>query len=441
MSDQEMAQHGVIPAIAPLPVAETGRIASLDVLRGFALLGILLLNILGFGLHSAGYFNPWIGSGETELSQIVNLSVWASVDVLFEGAMRCLFSILFGAGVVLFTTGAGAKSGALHYKRNVWLLLFGVVDAYVLLWSGDILITYALAGMLLYPFRDSSPRRLIVSAFVLVALMSLMYGAMNFGLSIAREAAEAEASATGPASTQNARVATEAWNGFIVDYAPDDAAYEQELEDRRGSYASAFAFTAVHMTELLVFVVPVLLVWDSLAMMLLGMGLFKLAVLDSSRTVGFYVRLTVAGFAVGILTNWYELYRVFTSGFDPLAVHGYMRPSYHIGRLGMAAGYLGFVMLACKLDWWAGLRAQLAAVGRMALTNYLGHSLICLFLFTGAGLALVGELERWQLYLVVFALWALQLWFSPWWLNRYKFGPVEWLWRALTYGKAPGFVR
>ena len=81
----------------------------------------------------------------------------------------------------------------------------------------------------------------------------------------------------------------------------------------------------------------------------------------------------------------------------------------------MAAGYLGFVMIACKLDWWAGLRTRLAAVGRMALTNYLGHSLICLFLFTGAGLALVGELDRWQLYVVVIAIWGLQLWFSPWW--------------------------
>ena len=99
------------------PIAESDRIQSLDVLRGFALLGILTLNILGFGLHSAGYFSPLIGLGETESSRLINLSVWGGVSVFFEGAMRCLFSMLFGAGVVLFTAGR-SKASSLYFKRN-----------------------------------------------------------------------------------------------------------------------------------------------------------------------------------------------------------------------------------------------------------------------------------------------------------------------------------
>ena len=132
------------PAEAASPIAASDRIESLDVLRGFALLGILLLNILGFGLHTAGYFNPLISIGETETSRLLNLGAWASVSVLFEGAMRCLFSMLFGAGVVLFTTGR-PKAGSLHYKRNFWLLVFGAFDAFILLWTGDILMIYAVS--------------------------------------------------------------------------------------------------------------------------------------------------------------------------------------------------------------------------------------------------------------------------------------------------------
>ena len=120
------------------PVAETKRIESLDVLRGFALLGILLLNILGFGLLSASYSNP---AADLADGSDLDLAVWASVELFAEGAMRCLFSMLFGAGVVLFTTGGRGKSGVLHYKRTFWLLAFGLFDGYLLLWNGDILYT------------------------------------------------------------------------------------------------------------------------------------------------------------------------------------------------------------------------------------------------------------------------------------------------------------
>ena len=130
---------------------EINRIESLDVLRGFALLGILLLNILGFGLVSAAFLDPGI-----YLSPIggIDYAVWAFVELSSEGAMRTLFSILFGAGVVLFVTGSTAKSGWLHYRRNFWLLVFGLIDLYILLWPGDILVTYAISGFILWFIRN-----------------------------------------------------------------------------------------------------------------------------------------------------------------------------------------------------------------------------------------------------------------------------------------------
>ncbi|HCR00733.1 MAG TPA: DUF418 domain-containing protein, partial [Acidobacteria bacterium] len=135
-----------------IPVEEHARIGSIDVLRGFALLGILLLNITAFGLHSAGYFNPLVPLGETVADRELNVRVWGAVSVLFEGAMRALFSMLFGAGVVLFTAGR-VNARSLHFRRNLWLLVFGLVDAFLLLWTGDILMVYALAGMILYGLR------------------------------------------------------------------------------------------------------------------------------------------------------------------------------------------------------------------------------------------------------------------------------------------------
>ena len=111
------------------------------------------------------------------------------------------------------------------------------------------------------------------------------------------------------------------------------------------------------------------------------------------------------------------------------------------GRLGMALGYLGLLLYLSQLGIWSALRQRLANVGRMALTNYLTHSLVGLFLFTGAGLALVGEMSRAQVYVVVLLVWLFQLWFSSFWLTRFHFGPLEWLWRALTYGRRPPLLR
>ncbi|MFP6615738.1 MAG: DUF418 domain-containing protein, partial [Candidatus Hydrogenedentota bacterium] len=124
------------------------------------------------------------------------------------------------------------------------------------------------------------------------------------------------------------------------------------------------------------------------------------------------------------------------SGYDFLNVFGVMQATYDVGRLGMALGYMGLVVWWCKGDKWIALRTRLSAVGRMALTNYLMHSLIALLLFTGTGFALVGELARWQLYPIMLAIWGFQLWFSPWWLSRHQFGPVEYVWRKLTYGRS-----
>ena len=176
-------------------------------------------------------------------------------------------------------------------------------------------------------------------------------------------------------------------------------------------------------------------------MMMLGMALHRSGVLDGSRTQAFYVRLMLGGFAAGLIINGYEVGGAIARDFDLLSTFGLMQPTYQLGRLGMALGYLALVVLVVKSGALPWLRERLAAVGRMALTNYLMHSVIGALVFTGVGFGLVGELERWMLYPVVLAIWVIQLVASRWWMLRYRFGPLEWLWRAMTYGSIPPMAR
>ena len=154
----------------PAPTAPSARIESLDVVRGVALLGILLLNIL-YGLPGLSYFTP-VADGA--LSGI-NFAAFVTVETLFEGVMRGLFSMLFGAGVALFADGRGAGP---YYRRQVLLLGFGVFNALVLMFSGDILVTYALAGFILYFARNWRPRTLLIVAGVVYLWLGLLYGGL-----------------------------------------------------------------------------------------------------------------------------------------------------------------------------------------------------------------------------------------------------------------------
>ena len=171
------------------PIRESDRILSLDVLRGFALLGILLLNIVGMGMHSASYFSPDLSPTDGISELPINLAVWATIDLLFEGAMRALFSMLFGASIVLLATGPSARGAAMFYRRNAWLLAFGLVDAYILFWTGDILVTYALAGFVLFRFRNASPRKLLISALVVLVLHTGFLVGWKYSLAIGQQAA------------------------------------------------------------------------------------------------------------------------------------------------------------------------------------------------------------------------------------------------------------
>ncbi len=400
--------------------SETDRILSLDVVRGFALLGILLVNILGFGAFSALTFNPPLG-----FSLPSDIWIWGAVELTAEGAMRALFSMLFGAGVLLFLE-RGEGRGRLHFKRTFWLLIFGLINGYVLMWSGDILSTYALAGFVLYFLRKKSPKGLAILSAVLFACLCAYSAALNFGLEFLRNAAD-----------HNPEAAA-GWAEFYDMFSPSGATIKAELAQRTGSFYALMSWSAAAYTSVLLEIIPMLLFWDALVFMCIGMALYRYGVLQGAHSDRFYLVITLVGYGVGLSVNAYEIYQMIASDFDILASFAYLKPTYQLGRLGVALGWLGLLILCMRRF---SISRRLGAVGRMALTNYLMQSLICLFIFTEIGFGLLGELRRSELYIVVLLIWAFQLWLSPWWLARYRYGPAEWLWRALTYGKTPRFIQ
>ena len=416
------------------------RIESLDVLRGFALLGILLVNIVAFGLVSSAFLDPGI-----YLTPIggIDYIVWAFIELSSEGAMRTLFSMLFGAGVVLFVTGSTAKSGWLHYRRNFWLLVFGLINAYIFLWPGDILVTYALSGFVLWFVRNWKARSLLILATFLILIGSLQNFAMKSTLEIARDAAEEMKISISKGEEFSEETAE--WAEGWIDYEEDNQAeidnIPNEVKKRTSSYSSAYEYNLEKANEMIYFVLPFFLFLDALMMMVIGMALFKLGVLDGGRDIKFYIRMMCIGFLTGISINAYEVLLITNSNMDIIETNPYFRFTYHFGRLFMGLGYLGLIILLIKIEKLESLRFRLACVGRMALTNYLMHSVIALFIFSGAGLGLLGKFSWSQLYLFVLLIWVLQLYISPLWLKYFYFGPVEWLWRLLTYLKIPKMVK
>lgn len=419
-------------ASAVSPIAVSSRIQSIDVLRGFALLGILLMNILVFAFPLAAYSDPTI-DGATEG---INLAVFASMDVLVEGSMRTIFSMLFGAGMLIFLAKRDTDVDTLRglfYRRTVLLIVFGLVNAYVFVWPGDILYTYGMAGLLLYFFRDFSAVRLTQYSLAIFLLLGLIHISLHMnarGLRNAVEAVEALPAGTALSVEQEQTLAD--WDTFLEEQFASPEFIQQEYETKKSGYVDnviAYApFNLLLQTVVLLFSS----LWDVLAMMLLGMAFFKWGLLDASRSSRDYWLLVIAGIGVGLPLNYLETATYISSGFEIYWAGGF-RPSYDVSRLSLAVGYIGIIMLICKHSLVPWFRSALAAVGQLALTNYLSQSIICNFIFMGFGLGLFGDLQRYQAYLVVLAVWILQIVFSLVWLRFYRFGPAEWLWRSLTY--------
>lgn len=421
------------------PVPATERIGALDVTRGCAVLGILLMNIWAFAGPQAIYDYPLSAMGWSGAP----LQTWWVMRVLFEGSQRGLFSLLFGAGMLLMVSrleaGGAARPGRIYYRRLLWLLAFGLFDAFILLWPADILVTYALMGLLLYPLRKLSARWLLLLALAVFALQAGLR--MNEAGNAAELAAwhQAQLAAgtlpAGPDDEGAARL--KEWEGLEKRARPslDTEEVQQGIAAiSSGSFGEFYRARATSSAVLLLIVGPRAFWLDALATMLLGMALLRLGVLTMQAPPATYRWLMIAGYGIGLPLAAWETSALVGSGFDPvrkaeLMVH------YDLRRLAVALGHLGLILTICQAGLFPAAQRRLAAVGRMALSNYLAQSVVCGLLFYTVGFGLYGQFTGYWLYLVVFGVWALLLAWSPWWLARFGQGPVERLWRRLTYGR------
>ena len=418
------------------PVTSADRISSLDVIRGVALFGILMMNIVGFGLPFA-YDNPTNSGGADGL----NLFAWQFNTLLFEGTMRGLFSILFGAGIVLMTSRAEARDPSIavadtYFRRNLWLIAFGLIHSWLFLFTGDILYRYGVVALFLFVFRKVSPRYLIVLGMLVLASLGAkdVYWTMQDRQAFAAAESAQVMLDNGNEISEAQQEAIDGWQKTIEDAKTSPEKIEEMVTAKQGGYFENIAFNAERIIQSQSFELYMFTFWDTAGMMLIGMALLKLGVLNAKRSTRFYLSMMAAGYGVGLSINAYEVNLLLNNNFSYMAV-GQAFMTYDLGRLPVTLGHVGLVMLICRNGWLRWLTTRIAAVGRMALSSYVMHTIICIFIFFGIGFAMFGELQRYQLYYVVFGIWIFQLIVSPIWLKYYRFGPLEWLWRSLTYNK------
>lgn len=397
------------------------RLITLDALRGFAVMGILAMNIVAFAMPEMAYVSPRAYGGETPS----DIAAWILGFLLFDGKMRGLFSILFGASMLLIidrAEAAGQPPESVHYRRMAWLAIFGLCH-YFFIWWGDILFLYASVGCIAFRFRRWEARRLMrwaIGLFTLgVVLTSLFFGA---------QLAVASAADT-PASSL-----AEAGREVRAEYAKIDGEVTEELALYRGAYlpilderldSGANPFIGVLMT-----------LFETLPLMMIGMALFRNGFLTGAWTADAYRRVAIRwlppGLALTLLVAWVQGW----SGFDYLVGINAFLAWAQPGRLMMTIGYAALFVLLIRSHAGSMGIARVAAAGRMAFSNYLGTSIVMTTIFYGYGLGLFGLVDRWTLYLFCIGMWAAMLLWSKPWLDRFQYGPLEWLWRSLARGAA-----
>lgn len=362
------------------PVRESARITSLDLIRGIAALGILLMNAVSFRFDLPQYLNLSAGGSEIWLDWVVGILGEIFIDQKFMG----LFSLLFGAGMILFIDRAAARGGSavlLNMWRNILLLTIG--SMHFLLWEGDILMIYAISSFFLVALRKLPDKALIL---VGVFVFAFSGGCALLAQYIANTTGASLAGIWTPGEMEN-----ESAVGLVL--------------------LSGYFLRA-------------------LGLILVGAGLYRTGFMNGNMPARTYRNTAIAGLAIGL--------PLAALGVVVAAINDYSREVAFIsqipntlGTIPASLGYMSLIVL------WnnrgdSSVKQRLRSVGRMALTNYLTQTVLGVLVLT----TLLGEVEfvnRAAILLFVFAVWALQLWWSQAWLNRFLYGPAEWVWRVSTY--------
>jgi uncharacterized protein len=396
------------------------RILTLDVIRGIAVMGIFSVNIVGMAMIQSAYFYP----PDFGFDGVGDKVMWTLNSIFVDGRFRSLFSILFGASMIVVierAVAAGKKGWQVHYPRMIVLLLFGLAH-YYLLWWGDILANYAMVGMVAYFLWRLKPKRLLLAAIVVLLLVNgrefagalpdlQMLDRVESGTATPQEQAKVAEMMEGPSGEEMARQIAE----DKADHASIPAHLASSLEG--GARWRPFFGVIGYGPE-------------TLGLMLLGMALFKSGFLTGAWSRASYAKVAVVCLGADLAVHTYAAWRSIEADFAPQVYFPwtrlYVNPFHPIGAVGYAA------LIILLFSHRSAIADRFAAVGRTAFSNYLGPTLIGTLVFFGTFGGLYGELSRGEAWLIVPPVWAFMLIWSKWWLDRYRYGPFEWAWRSLA---------
>lgn len=417
-------------------MATPRRIQLLDVARGVATLGILKINIEGFAFPAVvekfhGLFGGTTGT---------NLAVFIFDSLFFEGKMRALFCLLFGAGVMLYaekkTEDGGPSAAELWMRRCLWLTLFGVMNAYVLMWHWDILFVYGITGLVIFPMRNLSYRTLSL----IIAVWWLTMGTLTTRNQLQQREIDRRGRVMRQLRNENKKLtgsqkaALVAYEEQLESRTPDKTQIADETHRRRSGWAANYGLAAEKGWDAQA---KPFYYWEFLeafATMLLGIMLYRRKIITGERDRADYVRLAKLCFSIGLPLQATITFFMVRSGFNGFATSNVLLHAwlYDIVRWLLAIGLLSLLALFVKSPRWSKWTFPLSSTGRMALTNYLMQSIVGAFIFYGFGFGLFGHLDRSQLFVVCLAIWLAEMGWSILWLTVFSNGPVEWLWRSLV---------
>ena len=403
------------------------RIQSIDVLRGFALLGLLSMNIISFSMPNIAYYNPTVVMADAPLNMPIFSLMYVMADQKFMG----IFSLLFGASTLLILQSSKKASISeikLHFSRNFWLIIIGFLHG-LLLWEGDVLLIYGLCALVLYFLKDFKP------AILFFAGLFLFLTPVAYNLVMGWLVLHLDQSST--IWLQNywsppLHVLTQDIRLFQGDYM-NQLNYRIEGSEQQYTDNDGYGFHG--LGQLVDFF------GRSIGMMLIGMAAFQKGVIGDLKPSIFYLNMCLLGFAIGIPLAILGLVTFHHYDFEANYSLFLGRIPNHFATLFIVTGYVGAITLWCRTKTLRWLQNSLAAVGKMALTNYVAQTVIAGFVFYGFGLGLYGQVNRLELLLIMLAIWSLQIVGSVIWLRCYIYGPVEWIWRSLSYGRVAKIQR
>ncbi len=434
-----------------IPTRQPERIQIIDALRGFALCGILIMNIPYFALPFQQGDDPRLFG---ELSSQANHFWWGFVRFYLEGSMRGLFSVLFGAGTILLLNrlekrNAGMIPADIYFRRLLWLLIFGLINGFVLNWPGDILYHYAIVGMFIFAFRNASPK-LLIGFIVLFVGITMLFAFLHKRDLFEMRAKGMEAQQLKKQEkklTEKQEKELGAWEGFLKGRDTTEnrkAAERMSKEVSEGSFGDVFETMSVWTAKLESTKFYGMFFFDIIIFFLLGFLLFKTGVITGEKSIGFYGIMAVAGYILGFGEGYFQYRHILLANFDPFAYYrlgGLPVSVYQVHRICTTLGHLGMLMVLYKSGFFNWILIPLARMGQMAFTNYLSQSIICGFIFYGYGFGFFGKFERYEIYYIWAVIIAFQMVFSMVWLRYFRFGPFEWAWRSLTYWKRQPFKK